>query len=99
MLIAEPTTIDLGSVKFGQAYRLTYTLKNETDKPIRVDNIAVSCNSCTVASMRKRLILPKSSEEVNVTFTPGSVTKHKKSVHIMYNNTSLDLKFTAESHE
>ena len=97
MLVAENPLMDLGDIKFGQVYKFTFKVRNEGPKPIKIKKIAVSCSACTVATMHKTVIDPQATEMVYVTFTPGSVSKQKKSVQLLYDDKSLLLKFQGVS--
>ena len=97
MLTTETPLVDLGVVKFGQVYKFSYKITNTGTEPIDITKLAVGCTSCTVATIRKKNIYPNQSEEVSVTFTPGSVKVHNKWVDVIYDNKTLRLNFTADA--
>jgi len=96
MLVTSSNDIKLGNIKYGQPQNFKYTLTNVSDKPIKVERLMVSCTACTTASMKKALLQPNETGEVDVVFTPGSLGVAKKSVTVVYTgNQTLLLNFNA----
>lgn len=100
MLTTFQQEISLGELKYGQPKDFTFDIQNESDKPIMVQKVVLSCGSCTKASINKQKIEPNGSAMVNATFTPGSTGIQSKKISVVYHNLegekgTLDLKFKA----
>jgi hypothetical protein len=98
MLVTEEKLKDLGRIKFGQVYKFNYKLTNVGDKEVNIRKLSVSCSSCTSASSSISKVKPGEDVIINVTFTPGTVSKQKKHIDVLYDDTGLRLEFVAESH-
>jgi len=95
MLKTNQQKINLGKLKYGQPYTFYYEITNPTTETIKVNKLVMGCHSCTKAHMENDTIPPGLGTRVVVTFTPGSTGIQSKHIDVIYNNTSLSLKFTA----
>lgn len=79
MIRVSETSKALGQVKLNQTVTTNFTLFNDGDDSISVNNISSSCG-CTVPSISVNPIPTKSSAILTVSFTPGSMGQSVKSV-------------------
>lgn len=98
MLITNEPIKDIGRVKFGQVHTFDFHVTNTGDKVIRIKKLQVGCSSCTVAKIKKPLIGPGETAVINVEFTPGTISKQRKHIDVLYDDTSLKLEFRGESY-
>ncbi len=64
--------VDFGDVKPGTTVTRTATILNESDEPIRIRGVRVSCG-CTIADWPEDWIEPGQSVEVELTFDSGEL--------------------------
>ena len=96
MLKTNQQKINLGSLKFGVPHAFSYEISNPTANTITINKLVMGCNSCTKADIENHILPPGSTTKINVIFTPGSTGLQSKHIDVMYNGTSLSLKFTAK---
>ena len=63
----EANSWDFGTVKEGTAVKHTFTLTNESKKPLNITSINTSCG-CTASEADKRSLEPGESTQITVTF-------------------------------
>lgn len=103
MLTTNTPVIDLGSLKYGQEFPFTYTVKNIGTSEIRISKLSVGCTSCTKASTKDSILSPGQEGTIEVVFTPGSTGLATKHISVNYGMgdgamPALDLKFKANVH-
>lgn len=99
MLVTDEKLKDLGSIKFGQVYKFNYKLVNAGDNDVTINKLQVSCSSCTSATSSKKLVRPGEEVIVNVTFTPGTVSKQRKHIDVLCSDGhGVRLEFIGDSH-
>lgn len=99
MLVATPSTIDLGNILFGKANNFSFTVTNTGKVPIQITKLWVGCSSCTKATCRKAMLADGQCTTIDVVFTPGSIGQQKKNVQVQWNeNQTIKLEFTANSY-
>lgn len=64
---SDPYTWDFGQVKEGQILKHIFSLKNESDKALKIKDINSSCG-CTASEAKKMALLPKESTTIEVKF-------------------------------
>ncbi len=64
---ADPYTWDFGKIKQGEIVTHKFSLKNESAKPLNITAVNTSCG-CTVSVVKKKVLLPQESAEVDVKF-------------------------------
>ena len=95
MLIAKEELKDLGTIQFGQVYNFEFDIENTLEKDMVINKVQVSCNSCTKATITKK-IKGKEKATLKVTFTPGAVGSTNKWIDIRYDTDQiLRVKFKA----
>ncbi len=94
MLQVNESLKDLGKIKFGEPCEFKYILTNSSSEILTINKLVKSCNSCTEASINKRILSPGESVDLNVVFTPGITGRNEKSIQILYNTEgNLNVKF------
>ena len=95
MLRAKEELKDLGTIQFGQVYNFEFEIENTLDKDMVINKVQVSCNSCTTATITKK-IKGKEKATLKVTFTPGVTGISNKWIDIRYDTDQiLRVKFKA----
>ncbi|HEX8280660.1 MAG TPA: DUF1573 domain-containing protein, partial [Chthoniobacterales bacterium] len=69
----EKTEIELNPKAGDQEAVANFRYENKTDKPIQIKDVRSSCG-CTVASLKKKEVLPGEKGEVTATFKIGGRT-------------------------
>jgi len=64
--------VDFGDVRPGMTLARTATIVNESDEPIRIQGVRVSCG-CTIADWPESWIEPGESVEIGLTFESGDL--------------------------
>ncbi|MCH8316371.1 MAG: ankyrin repeat domain-containing protein [Planctomycetes bacterium] len=72
IVIAEPISLDLGSIGTGQQAKGTIRLVNTGDKPMRVINCKANCGCTTTNCPKNRELQPGESVEVQVQMRAGA---------------------------
>jgi len=99
MLVASPSTIDLGRIPFGRPVPFSFTVRNTGQVPVEITKLWVGCSSCTKAETKKAMLADGECTTIDVVFTPGSIGAQKKNVQVQWNgNQVIKLEFTAESY-
>lgn len=65
-----PKTQDLGEVIYGDVSTTSFSLQNNTNKPLKITRVSTSC-SCTSAEVSQTEIAPFSEAQVKVSFDPA----------------------------
>lgn len=65
-----PSSVDLGTVIYGEVATVTFTLTNYTPLPLKITRVSTSCG-CTKASVEKEELAAYESTQVNVIFDPA----------------------------
>jgi len=60
-------TWDFGQIKQGMVVTHTFTLKNESSKPLNIVSVNTSCG-CTVSEVKKKVLVPQESTALDVKF-------------------------------
>ena len=95
MLRAIEEIKDLGTVKYGQTYNFEMEVENTLEKDMIINKLAVSCSSCTTATMDRK-VKGLQKAKVKVTYKPGVVGNSQKWIDIRYDNDQvLRLNFKA----
>jgi hypothetical protein len=94
----DPNQWDFGKVKEGAVLKHEFTLKNETNDILGINNIHTSCG-CTVSESTKKSLLPQSSTVITVSFNSkgylGPVTQF---VYVNTDNADISIvKFTIKA--
>ncbi|MBU0613509.1 DUF1573 domain-containing protein [Patescibacteria group bacterium] len=66
----DPTSYDLGRVKFGDVPEYTFTVKNSGDQPLQINGVTTSC-ACTKGEIDQEEILPGQEAGLLVSFDPA----------------------------
>lgn len=66
----DPTSYDLGRVKFGDIPEYTFTVKNSGDQPLIINGVTTSC-ACTKGEIEQKEILPGQETGLLVSFNPA----------------------------
>ena len=87
--------IDLGTIKINKKHSFLGLIRNNSEFPITIIRVQVSCSSCTDANARKKEILPGEEVLMDISYTPFSLGVHDKSitVHYIENNVVLEYRF------
>ena len=99
MLVASPSSIDLGRIPFGKPYSFYFTVQNTSSQPVEITKLFVGCSSCTKAQTTKAKLADGDCTKIDVVFTPGTIGPQRKNVQVQWNgNKVIKLEFTAESY-
>lgn len=86
-----PEFWDLGKIKGGSSYNLTYKVYNSGKAPLKISNVRASCG-CTNVNISTREVLPSRYATVEATFTSGSMAgKVEKNIYIESNAPSQEI--------
>ena len=78
----DANTWDFGRVKEGEVLRHIFVLKNESKKILKINDVSTSCG-CTVSEVKKKVLRPKESTSINVTFnSKGYFAMVQQSVYL-----------------
>jgi hypothetical protein len=84
MISINPTELDFGEVAMGSSATNTFTITNYGDENLVISNITSSEPVFTV-NLTSAVILPDSSQEVEVTFTPTGALSFNGKIEITHN--------------
>lgn len=98
-IIATPAMVELGEVPVGQERSVEFTIKNQGNETVYIQDIITSCH-CTTASVTDTVIPPGATIPVYVVLRDDTVSgQFQRSVHIFYrdfdNPTVLHISGTA----
>ena len=82
IVIAEPVSLDLGTIGTGQQARGIVRLVNTGDKPMRVINCKANCGCTTTNCPRNKELQPGESVEVQVQMTAGLIGGRRQSKRV-----------------
>lgn len=85
VVTVRPSEIDLGTVEVGHAVRFPVTIGNVGNVQLLVTDVDSSCQ-CTAEDLPSRVIEPKGSTQLNVTFTAKSAGKKIQRVLLRTND-------------
>lgn len=63
----DPYTWDFRKLKHGEVAAHSFSLKNNSNKPLKITAVNTSCG-CTVSEVKKKLLLPGESTPVEIKF-------------------------------
>ena len=82
IVVAEPTSLDLGSIGTGQQAKGIVRLINTGDRPMRVINCKANCGCTTTNCPRNKELQPGESVEVQVQMKAGLVGGRRQSKRV-----------------
>ena len=82
IVIAEPISLDLGSIGTGQKAKGIVRLVNTGDEPMRIINCKANCGCTATNCPRNKELQPGESVEVDVQMTAGAVGGRRQSKHV-----------------
>ena len=95
MLTVKQNELDLGTIQFGKVQNFEFEFTNTLPKDMVINKIQVSCTSCTVATMTKK-IKGNQSATMKVQYTPGAVGLSNKWIDVVYDGDQvIRVKFKA----
>ena len=83
MLKSTIDVLDLGTLQYGKVYDFEFDIINSSPKDMSIDKIQASCNSCTKATMSKK-VKGNETGKMKVTYTPGVTGTTSKWIDVVY---------------
>jgi len=93
----DQTTFEFGKIEHKVPAKATFTLTNNSDKPLLLTKVKPSCG-CTVPAYEQGPISPGESTEIKATYNAKNVGKFQKTITVTTNlsETPIPLKIKGE---
>lgn len=96
LLEVERSVFDAGFIKAGEQIEKTFTIKNNSEQTVIIDQVRVPCE-CNTATVSEKIVKPGAEIKVVMTFdTTGYSGQVVKSVYLDYGDKEVRLVITAE---
>lgn len=74
-VVVEPEVYDFGEISVDEVVHRNFEIKNKGTGKLKIKRVATSCG-CTRAKVKEKIIAPKESTTLRVTYEPALMSSH-----------------------